>query len=174
MFFEPNSKFCSSCISRLCLLIKTLSFLTCLRSKQEYPNSASQLSFSTCIRMAAEGKGTPSAHFVLLGFSEQGNIQVVLFVVFLVIYVVTLLGNVGLLVLIRLVAQLHIPMYFFLSSLAFLDLCYSSCITPRLLRDLLDEDKVISHACASRSSISTWPSPPPSATSWLPWPMTAT
>ncbi|NXP31524.1 O1030 protein, partial [Leiothrix lutea] len=103
-------------------------------------------SCNTCIRMAAKGNGTLSTHFVLLGFSEQGNIQIVLFVVFLVIYVVTLLGNVGLLVLIRLVAQLHTPMYFFLSSLSFLDLCYSSCITPRLLRDLLDEDKVISHA----------------------------
>ncbi|NWV51008.1 O1030 protein, partial [Daphoenositta chrysoptera] len=108
--------------------------------------SASPLSYSTCVRMAAKGNGTPSAHFVLLGFSQQGNVQVVLFVVFLVIYVITLLGNVGLLVLIRLVAQLHTPMYFFLSSLSFLDLCYSSCITPRLLRDLLDEEKAISHA----------------------------
>ncbi|NXH86994.1 O1019 protein, partial [Edolisoma coerulescens] len=108
--------------------------------------SASPLSYSTCIRMAAKGNGTPSAHFVLLGFSQQGNVQVVLFMVFLVIYVITLLGNVGLLVLIWLVAQLHTPMYFFLSSLSFLDLCYSSCIIPRLLRDLLDEEKVISHA----------------------------
>uniref|UniRef100_A0A8C3MH22 Uncharacterized protein n=1 Tax=Geospiza parvula TaxID=87175 RepID=A0A8C3MH22_GEOPR len=96
--------------------------------------------------MAAKGNGTTSAHFVLLGFSEQGHVQVVPFVVFLEIYVITLLGNVALLVLIRLVAQLHTPMYFFLSSLSFLDLCYSSCITPRLLRDLLDEDKAISHA----------------------------
>ncbi|NWU21293.1 O1030 protein, partial [Dyaphorophyia castanea] len=108
--------------------------------------SASPLSHSTCVRMAAKGNGTPSAHFVLLGFSQQDNVQVVLFVVFLVTYVITLLGNVGLLVLIRLVAQLHTPMYFFLSSLSFLDLCYSSCITPRLLRDLLHEEKVISHA----------------------------
>ncbi|NWS05854.1 O1030 protein, partial [Motacilla alba] len=108
--------------------------------------SPSRLSHSTCIRMSAKGNGTTSAHFVLLGFSEQGHVQVVLFVAFLVIYVITLLGNVGLLVLIRLAAQLHTPMYFFLSSLSFLDLCYSSCITPRLLRDLLDEDKVISHA----------------------------
>ncbi|XP_016161073.1 PREDICTED: olfactory receptor 1030-like [Ficedula albicollis] len=101
--------------------------------------------------MAAKGNGTPSAHFVLLGFSEQGSVQVALFVVFLVIYVITLLGNLGLLVLIWLLAQLHTPMYFFLSSLSFLDLCYSSCITPRLLRDLLDEDKVISHtACLTQ------------------------
>ncbi|NWY27361.1 O1030 protein, partial [Pheucticus melanocephalus] len=90
--------------------------------------------------------GTSSAHFVLLGFSEQGHVQIVLFVAFLAIYVITRLGNAGLLVLIRLVGQLHTPMYFFLSSLSFLDLCYSSCITPRLLRDLLDEDKAISLA----------------------------
>ncbi|KAL9850331.1 olfactory receptor 5AR1-like [Geothlypis trichas] len=96
--------------------------------------------------MAAKGNGSTSVHFVLLGFSEQGRVQVVLFVVFLAIYVTTLLGNVGLLVLIRLVSQLHTPMYFFLSSLSFLDLCYSSCITPRLLRDILDEDKAISYA----------------------------
>ncbi|NXE99881.1 O1020 protein, partial [Menura novaehollandiae] len=118
----------------------------CLCRKQEYPDSASLLSHSTCVRMVAKANQTPSAHFVLSGFSEQGNAQVVLFVVFLVMYVVTLLGNVGLLVLIRLVAQLHSPMYFFLSSLSFLDICYSSSITPRLLWDLLDEGKVISHA----------------------------
>uniref|UniRef100_A0A8D2MPN5 Olfactory receptor n=1 Tax=Zonotrichia albicollis TaxID=44394 RepID=A0A8D2MPN5_ZONAL len=86
-----------------------------------------------------------SAQFVLLGFSEQGHVQVVLFVVLLVLHVITLLGNAGLLVLISLLAQLHTPMYFFLSSQSFLELCYSSCITPRLLRALLHEDKAISH-----------------------------
>ncbi|XP_041325504.1 olfactory receptor 1019-like [Pyrgilauda ruficollis] len=100
--------------------------------------------------MAAKGNGTTSAHFVLLGFSEQGRVQVVLFVVFLVICVITLLGNVALLVLIRPVAQLHTPMYFFLSSLSFLDLCCSSCITPRLLQDLLDEDKPCEAACLTQ------------------------
>ncbi|NWV27356.1 O1030 protein, partial [Origma solitaria] len=108
--------------------------------------SASPLSHSTCVRMVAKGNGTPSAHFVLSGFSEQGSVQAVLFGVFLGMYMLTLLGNVALLVLIRLVARLHTPMYVFLSSLSFLDLCYSPCITPRLLRDLLDEDKTISHA----------------------------
>ncbi|KFU94774.1 Olfactory receptor 1020, partial [Chaetura pelagica] len=94
----------------------------------------------------AEGNDTPRAEFVLLGFSEQGDVQVVLFVVFLVIYVITLLGNLGMLMLIRLDAQLHTPMYFFLSSLSFLDICYSSSITPRLLWDLLAERKVISYS----------------------------
>uniref|UniRef100_A0A8D2MPD4 Olfactory receptor n=1 Tax=Zonotrichia albicollis TaxID=44394 RepID=A0A8D2MPD4_ZONAL len=95
--------------------------------------------------MAAKGNGSTSAQFVLLGFSEQGHVQVVLFVVLLVLHVITLLGNAGLLVLISLLAQLHTPMYFFLSSQSFLELCYSSCITPRLLRALLHEDKAISH-----------------------------
>ncbi|XP_009635097.1 olfactory receptor 1020-like [Egretta garzetta] len=101
--------------------------------------------------MAAKGNCTPSAEFVLLGFSEQGDVQAVLFTVFLVIYVITLLGNLGMLVLIRLDAQLHTPMYFFLSSLSFLDICYSSSIAPRLLSDLLAEQKVISHsACLAQ------------------------
>ncbi|NWX77422.1 O1020 protein, partial [Alca torda] len=98
--------------------------------------------------MVTKGNRTPSAEFVLSGFSEQGDVQAVLFVVFLVIYVVTLLGNLGTLVLIRLDAQLHTPMYFFLSSLSFLDICYSSSITPRLLADLLAERKVISYSAS--------------------------
>nr|XP_009938220.1 PREDICTED: olfactory receptor 1019-like [Opisthocomus hoazin] len=96
--------------------------------------------------MMARGNHTPSAEFVLAGFSEQGDVQAVLFVVFLVIYMITLLGNLGMLVLIRSDAQLHTPMYFFLSSLSFLDICYSSSITPRLLADLLTERKVISYS----------------------------
>ncbi|NWR80941.1 O1020 protein, partial [Centropus unirufus] len=104
------------------------------------------LLFLQCVTMAAEGNLTTVAEFVLLGFSEQGDVQVVLFIVFLVSYVVTLLGNLGMLVLIRLDAHLHTPMYFFLSSLAFLDICYSSSVTPRLLSDLLTERKVISYS----------------------------
>ncbi|NWW89985.1 O1020 protein, partial [Rhynochetos jubatus] len=103
------------------------------------------------VTMMAEGNRTPNAEFVLSGFSEQGDVQAVLFTVFLTIYVVTLLGNVGMLVLIKLDAQLHTPMYFFLSSLSFLDICYSSSITPRLLSDLLAERKVISYpACLAQ------------------------
>ncbi|XP_009950575.1 PREDICTED: olfactory receptor 5B21-like [Leptosomus discolor] len=104
-----------------------------------------------CVTMMSGANRTPSAEFVLLGFSEQGDVQAVLFMVFLVIYMITLLGNLGMLVLIRLDAQLHTPMYFFLSSLSFLDICYSSSITPRLLSDLLADRKVISYsACLAQ------------------------
>ncbi|NXG59449.1 O1020 protein, partial [Hemiprocne comata] len=108
--------------------------------------SASLLPHSSCVTIMAEGNGTPRTEFVLSGFSEQGDLQAVLFMVFLVIYVITLLRNLGMLVLIRLDAQLHTPMYFFLSSLSFLDICYSSSITPRLLWDLLAERKAISYS----------------------------
>ncbi|XP_010292235.1 PREDICTED: olfactory receptor 5F1-like [Phaethon lepturus] len=104
-----------------------------------------------CVTTMAKGNRTSTAEFVLSGFSGQGDVQAVLFMVFLVIYVITLLGNLGMLVLIRLDAQLHTPMYFFLSSLSFLDVCYSSSITPRLLSDLLAERKVISYsACLAQ------------------------
>ncbi|NXK44230.1 O1030 protein, partial [Chauna torquata] len=113
--------------------------------------SASLLSYSDCVTMTAMGNHTPTAEFVLSGFSEQRDVQAVLFAVFLVIYVITLLGNLGMIALIRLDSQLHTPMYFFLSSLSCLDICYSSSITPRLISDLLASRKVISYsACLAQ------------------------
>ncbi|XP_054246631.1 olfactory receptor 1019-like isoform X1 [Indicator indicator] len=89
---------------------------------------------------------TPNADFVFVGFSEKKEVQAALFVVFLAIYLIMLLGNLVTLVLIGWDAQLHTPMYFFLSSLSFLDICYSSTITPRMLSDLLAERKLISYS----------------------------
>ncbi|OXB57465.1 hypothetical protein ASZ78_010180 [Callipepla squamata] len=101
--------------------------------------------------MMAKGNHTPITEFVLLGFSEKRGTQAVLFVTFLLIYVMTLLGNAGMITLIRLDSRLHTPMYFFLSSLSFLDICYSSSITPRVLSDLPASRKVISHsACLAQ------------------------
>ncbi|OXB69837.1 UNVERIFIED_CONTAM: hypothetical protein H355_004911 [Colinus virginianus] len=101
--------------------------------------------------MMAKGNHTLITEFVLLGFSEKRGTQAVLFVTFLLIYVITLLGNAGMITLIRLDSRLHTPMYFFLSSLSFLDICYSSSITPRVLSDLPASRKVISHsACLAQ------------------------
>ncbi|NXE27407.1 O1020 protein, partial [Ardeotis kori] len=79
--------------------------------------------------------------FVLLGFTDQ---QKLLFMICLLIYITTLVGNLGMIVLIRTNSQLHVPMYFFLSQLSFLDICYSSSITPKLLSGLLAERNIIS------------------------------
>ncbi|XP_036999194.2 olfactory receptor 5D13-like [Artibeus jamaicensis] len=82
--------------------------------------------------------------FILLGFSEYPELQVPLFLLFLAIYTVTVLGNLGMVMIIRINPKLHTPMYYFLSHLSFLDFCYSTVVTPKLLENLVVEDKTIS------------------------------
>ncbi|XP_044537871.1 olfactory receptor 5M10-like [Gracilinanus agilis] len=89
---------------------------------------------------------TKVSEFILLGLTEDPELQKILFVVFLVIYVITLVGNLGMIILIHNSPQLHTPMYFFLSHLSFVDLCYSSNITPQMLIHFLSERKAISYA----------------------------
>ncbi|NWW89983.1 O1019 protein, partial [Rhynochetos jubatus] len=87
------------------------------------------------------GNHSSVTEFVLLGFPD---LQELLFVTFLLIYITTLVGNLGMIVLIGTNSQLHVPMYFFLGHLSFLDVCYSSSITPKVLWDLLVQRNVIS------------------------------
>ena len=82
--------------------------------------------------------------FILTGLSDNPHIQALLFVLFLVIYLLTVMGNLTMLLVIRADSHLHTPMYFFLSNLSFLDLCFSSVTVPKLLKDLLSEKKTIS------------------------------
>ncbi|XP_007936142.1 olfactory receptor 8S1-like [Orycteropus afer afer] len=82
--------------------------------------------------------------FVLLGLSNNPQIQELLFGLFLVIYILTLTGNLMLLLVISTDSHLHTPMYFFLSHLSFLDALYSSSIVPKLLENLLSKWKTIS------------------------------
>ncbi|XP_072648156.1 olfactory receptor 5F1 [Canis lupus baileyi] len=89
---------------------------------------------------------TSLTEFILLGLADTMELQVILFLLFLVIYTLTVLGNVGRILLIRTDSQLHTPMYFFLANLSFVDVCYSSTITPKMLVDLLSEKKTISFA----------------------------
>ncbi|XP_074083998.1 olfactory receptor 5D18-like [Macrotis lagotis] len=82
--------------------------------------------------------------FILLGFSDYPDLQVPLFLVFLTIYMVTMVGNLGMIVIIRYNPKFYTPMYFFLSHLSFIDFCYSTVITPKLLEILVVEDRTIS------------------------------
>ncbi|XP_005378461.1 PREDICTED: olfactory receptor 8D4 [Chinchilla lanigera] len=84
--------------------------------------------------------------FLLLGLTEQPELQLPLFYLFLGIYVVTIVGNLGMITIITLNSQLHTPMYYFLSSLSFLDFCYSSVITPKMLGGFVGRDKSISYS----------------------------
>ncbi|XP_037706021.1 olfactory receptor 12-like [Choloepus didactylus] len=89
--------------------------------------------------------------FVLVGFAGGPETQALLFAVFLALYVVTILGNLTMIVVITLDAHLHSPMYFFLKSLSFLDLCYSSVITPNALANFFSSTKLMTFAgCATQ------------------------
>ncbi|XP_040860072.1 olfactory receptor 5B2-like [Ochotona curzoniae] len=89
--------------------------------------------------------------FVLLGLSNAPEVNASLFVIFTLIYVVNVLGNLGMIVLIFWDSHLHTPMYFFLSHLSLVDLGYSSAVPPKAMAGLLTGDKVISYsACATQ------------------------
>ncbi|XP_065540329.1 olfactory receptor 5AP2-like [Lathamus discolor] len=82
--------------------------------------------------------------FILLGITGSPGAQTPVFFLFLLIYIVTLVGNIGIITLVRVSPSLHTPMYFFLTHFAFIDISYSTVISPRMLADLLSEDKTIS------------------------------
>ncbi|XP_004875288.1 olfactory receptor 8H1-like [Heterocephalus glaber] len=82
--------------------------------------------------------------FILMGLTDSAETQLVLSVLFLLIYLITVLGNMGMILIIRLDLQLHTPMYFFLTHLSLVDLSYSSVITPKTLQSLLTSKKSIS------------------------------
>ena len=91
-----------------------------------------------------KGNSTDVTEFFLLGFATQEKFRYVLFVVFLVIYVTSVVGNVGMILLIKTDSRLQTPMYFFLQHLAFVDMCYTSAITPKMLQNFVVENKSIS------------------------------
>ena len=88
---------------------------------------------------------THVSDFILMGLTDSEEIRLVLFTLFLLIYLITVLGNVGMILIIHLDSQLNTPMYFLLSHLSFLDLSYSSVITPKTLDNLLTSNKYISY-----------------------------
>ncbi|CAK6449403.1 unnamed protein product [Pipistrellus nathusii] len=89
--------------------------------------------------------------FVLKGFTDNLELQIILFFLFLAIYLFTLMGNLGLLVLVIEYSRLHNPMYYFLSVLSSVDACFSSVITPNMLVNFLSKNKVISSlGCATQ------------------------
>ncbi|ELK06637.1 Olfactory receptor 1J2 [Pteropus alecto] len=84
--------------------------------------------------------------FLLLGLPIRPEQQGVFFALFLGMYLTTVLGNLLIILLIRLDSRLHTPMYFFLSHLAFTDVSFSSVTVPKMLRDMHSKDKFIPYA----------------------------
>ncbi|XP_004683680.1 PREDICTED: olfactory receptor 2D2-like [Condylura cristata] len=94
---------------------------------------------------------TQVTEFLLLGLSDDPYTQQLLFVLFLGIYLVTVLGNLLLMSLVQMDSRLHTPMYFFLCNLSLADLCFSTNIVPQALAHLLSRRKAISFPrCAAQ------------------------
>ncbi|XP_030054229.1 olfactory receptor 5V1-like [Microcaecilia unicolor] len=89
---------------------------------------------------------TTVTEFFLLGFSDLPEHQIPLFLLFLSLYILNLLGNTTMISLVATDHHLHTPMYFFISNLAFVDMCFSSVVIPQMLTNIFSENKSISYA----------------------------
>ncbi|XP_051820784.1 olfactory receptor 5B2-like [Antechinus flavipes] len=89
--------------------------------------------------------------FIFVGITDVPELQMPLFLMFTLIYLITLVGNLGIVALISWDSRLHTPMYFFLTNLSLVDFGYSSAVTPKVMAGLLTGDKIISYnECAAQ------------------------
>ncbi|XP_075798475.1 olfactory receptor 1468-like [Microtus pennsylvanicus] len=88
---------------------------------------------------------TVISHFILRGLPIPPEHQHLFYVLFLAMYLTTILGNLIIIILILLDSHLHTPMYFFLSNLSFSDFCFSSVTMPKLLQNMQSQDPSISY-----------------------------
>ncbi|XP_003511465.1 olfactory receptor 1537 [Cricetulus griseus] len=93
----------------------------------------------------AAGNHCTVTEFFLAGLSEKPELQMPLFLLFIGIYVVTVVGNLGMITLIGLSSHLHTPMYYLLSSLSFIDFCQSTVVTPKMLVSFVKEKNIITY-----------------------------
>ncbi|XP_075702378.1 olfactory receptor 5AR1-like [Rhinoderma darwinii] len=82
--------------------------------------------------------------FVLSGLTDNPNLQIILFIFFMVVYIFTVLGNTGIMIITKIDPSLKTPMYFFLHHLSFSDLCYSSVVSPEMLVNFFRKHHFIS------------------------------
>ncbi|XP_077011924.1 olfactory receptor 8K5-like [Tamandua tetradactyla] len=94
---------------------------------------------------------TVYSEFILLGITRCPELQGPLFGVFLLIYMVTVVGNLGMIILTKVDSHLHTPMYFFIRHLAFIDLGNSTAICPKMMVNFIEEQNTISYyTCATQ------------------------
>ncbi|XP_004481144.1 olfactory receptor 5K3-like [Dasypus novemcinctus] len=91
-----------------------------------------------------EDNQSVTTEFILKGFTDEPEQKIILFVVFFAIYMVTMVGNLGLVASIYMDHHLHTPMYIFLGNLALMDSCCSSAVTPKMLENFFSKDRLIS------------------------------
>ena len=93
--------------------------------------------------------GTVLNEFILMGITDHPELQAPLFGLFLIIYVISVVGNLGMIILTKMDSKLQTPMYFFLRHLAFTDLGYSTTVEPKMLVNFVEDQNIISYySCA--------------------------
>ncbi|XP_058906113.1 olfactory receptor 5J3-like [Kogia breviceps] len=114
---------------------------------------ASVVKAKTCSGPMGAGNASELSEFFLVGFTNELQLQPILLALFFLIYAVTVVGNLGLLVLIVVSSRLHTPMYFFFSNLSFIDFCYSSITVPKMLMGFFSGCQTISFSgCVVQTS----------------------
>ncbi|XP_010849192.1 PREDICTED: olfactory receptor 7A10-like, partial [Bison bison bison] len=91
------------------------------------------------------GNDTQISEFILLGFSEEPELQPLIFGLFLSKYLITVFGNLLIILAVSSDSHLHTPMYFFLSNLSFVDICFISTTVPKMLWNIQTQIKVITY-----------------------------
>ena len=89
---------------------------------------------------------TGVSEFILLGFSKEPELQTLIFVIFLSMYLITVFGNLLIILATVYDSHLHTPMYFFLSNLSFADICFTTTTIPKMLVNIQTQSKVITYA----------------------------
>ncbi|XP_073422769.1 olfactory receptor 12D1-like [Dendrobates tinctorius] len=90
---------------------------------------------------------TSVTHFALAGLEVQGDLQVILYLSFLLMYIIALTANLSIIIIPIFNPTLHTPMYFFLYNLALLDICYSSVVVPKMLANFMSQKMISFHSC---------------------------
>ena len=97
------------------------------------------------------GNDTEISEFLLLGFSQEPEQQPLIFGLFFSMYLITVFGNLLIILAVISDAHLHTPMYFFLTNLSFVDICFTSTTIPKMLRNVQTQSKVITYeACITQ------------------------
>ena len=92
-----------------------------------------------------QGNDTGISEFLLMGFSDEQELQPLIFVFFLSMYLITVFGNLLIILGVSSDSHLHTPMYFFLSNLSFVDICFTSTTIPKMLWNIQTHSKVITY-----------------------------
>ncbi|XP_045348264.1 olfactory receptor-like protein OLF4 isoform X2 [Leopardus geoffroyi] len=91
------------------------------------------------------GNDTGTSQFLLMGFSEEPELQPLIFGLFLSMYLITVFGNLLIILAVSSDSRLHTPMYFFLANLSFVDICFTSTTIPKMLVNIQTQNKIITY-----------------------------